>query len=48
MNWKQQLFKLEQHKEWDFAIDYMQTVIAENPDDIASLVRVCTFRTMLE
>ncbi|HZW61447.1 MAG TPA: hypothetical protein VFF04_04420 [Candidatus Babeliales bacterium] len=34
MNWKEQLKILEQHKEWDLAIDLMKNVITENPNNV--------------
>ncbi len=34
MNWKEQLKKLEQSKEWDFAIKLMESVIEDNPDNL--------------
>ncbi len=38
MNWKEQLRALELHKEWDFAIELMQKVIAENPNDMDAYI----------
>jgi hypothetical protein len=34
ITWKERLKSLEEAKQWDFAIDFMQKVIKENPDDI--------------
>lgn len=34
MNWKIQLALFEQNKEWDAAIEFMQQVIRENPNDM--------------
>jgi hypothetical protein len=36
MNWKKQLYTLEQHKEWDMAIELMKQVIKDNPDNACS------------
>jgi len=34
MNWKNILRKLERGKQWDDAIEFMEQIIAENPDDM--------------
>ena len=34
MLWQEQLKKLEDAQQWDFAVDLMQEVIAKNPDDM--------------
>ncbi len=34
MNWKEELARYEQNKKWDRAIEFMQGVIRENPNDM--------------
>lgn len=34
MNWKDHLAKLEHNKQWDTAIEYMQHIVVENPDNL--------------
>lgn len=34
MFWKEKLKQLEKAKQWDFAIDFMQEIIAGNPNDM--------------
>ena len=41
MIWKKQLLALEQHKEWDFAIEYMQSVITEHANDVDAYLSMC-------
>ena len=36
MNWKSQLKYLEDHKQWDTAIEFMQKIIKECPDDLTA------------
>jgi tetratricopeptide (TPR) repeat protein len=38
MNWKQQLRVLEQAKEWDMAIEFMQDFIKGNPDNMEAYI----------
>jgi tetratricopeptide (TPR) repeat protein len=48
MNWKKQLYALEQHKEWDMAIELMEQVIKDNPDDVdAYLLFIYFFMNLL-
>ena len=40
MNWKSQLEQLEQNKFWDFAIELMQKVIVENPNNVDAAIQM--------
>ena len=38
MNWKRYLLNLELNKQWDQAIEFMQNVIRDNPDDMDAYI----------
>ena len=38
MNWKEKLRRLEKTKQWDRAIEFMETVIRKNPDDVDAYI----------
>ena len=40
MSWKNQLKKLENKKEWDAAIQYIQNIIVENPNDLDAYLSI--------
>ena len=40
MDWKNQLRYLEQKKDWDAAISFMQKVIDENPNDMSAYINI--------
>lgn len=40
MTWQKILRKLEQNKEWDNAIEFMQNVVKENPDNVDVYLRI--------
>lgn len=40
MNWKKELDYFEAHKKWDLAIQLMQKVINEKPDDLDAYLRM--------
>lgn len=40
MHWKDSLEKLERHKQWDAAIEYMEHVIADNQSDMEAYLSI--------
>jgi tetratricopeptide (TPR) repeat protein len=40
MNWKEHLAKLEHDKQWDTAIEYMQKVVTENPNNLDAYLSI--------
>lgn len=40
MNWKKTLISLEKAKAWDEAIEFMQKIISENPDDLDAYIGI--------
>jgi len=41
MTWQKQLRTLEQHKEWDIAIEFMRDIVKENPDSLDAYLSIC-------